>query len=52
MRASVPLIVEAATTCTGELTVDPFAGLHTFTPGEVGAVHVPLAPTVKVKDFF
>ena len=34
----VPVTVEFASTCTGEVTVDPFAGEQRLTPGELGAV--------------
>jgi hypothetical protein len=51
MRASVPVIVAVAFTSTGVLTVDPFDGLHTCTPGDVGALHV-AADTLRGKDVF
>jgi hypothetical protein len=44
----VPVTLAAACTATGELTVDPLAGLHMFTPGLLGAVQPvpPPPPTV------
>lgn len=44
--AAVPLTVVAAETCTGELTVEPLAGVQIFTPGDVGAVQLPVPATV------
>ena len=44
MRASVPAMVAFACTVTGEVTVEPFAGAQTLTPGEVGALQLPPPP--------
>jgi hypothetical protein len=38
MRDMVPVTVADASTGTGELSVEPLTGLHTFTPGLVDAV--------------
>jgi hypothetical protein len=40
----------AACTLTGELTVEPFAGEHTTTPGDVGAVQLPPLALTTVID--
>jgi len=37
--AIVPVMVEAAFTDTGELTVEPFVGAQMCTPAEAGALH-------------
>ena len=52
MREMVPVTVAAACTGTGEATVEPFAGLHTFTPGALGALHAEAPLTVAVTVFF
>jgi hypothetical protein len=44
IREIVPVTVANAWAATGDATVDPFAGLHTFTPGVLGALHVPPPP--------
>jgi hypothetical protein len=46
MRKMVPVTVAAACTGTGEATLEPFTGLHTFTPGALGALHVDDEPMV------
>ena len=51
MREMVPVTVAAACTGTGEATVEPFTGLHTFTPGEPGGLHAPPLVTVAVTVF-
>ena len=40
IRAMVPVTVAADCTVTGEATVEPLAGEHTFTPGEPGAAQL------------
>ncbi len=37
----VPVIFEAAATCTGDVTEEPGAGRQRFTPGELGALQAP-----------
>jgi hypothetical protein len=48
MREMVPDTVAAACTGTGEATVEPFTGLHTFTPGALGGLHAEAPLTVAV----
>jgi hypothetical protein len=50
MRANVPVIVEAACTVTGELTVEPLTGEQTFTPAELGALHDGVIVNVRATD--
>ena len=43
IREMVPVTVDDACTDTGEATVDPFTGWHTFSPGVLGGLQpVPL----------
>src|SRR5512146_3388121 len=39
MRAMVPLTVAAASTRTGELTLEPLPGSHMWIPSELGRLH-------------
>ena len=50
IRARVPVMVACACTCTGEVTLEPLAGLQTLTPGELGALHVPVEGMVYVAE--
>ena len=50
IRANMPVTLPVAWACTGELTVEPFAGLQMWTPAELGAEHEP-APTFSANDF-
>jgi len=51
MRARVPVILAAARTLTGELTVEPLTGEQTLTPAVDGAVQVVVVEeTDKVND--
>jgi hypothetical protein len=52
MRAIVPVTVANACTATGDPTVDPFTGLHTFTPGVLGAPQVPPPPLTVAATVF
>jgi hypothetical protein len=49
IRAMVPVTVADACTGTGEATVDPFTGLHMFTPGALGKLQEPV-PMVYVAN--
>lgn len=52
MRAKVPVMVAAVSACTVVPVAPPFAGEHTVTPGEVGALQLePPLTTVIDTDF-
>ena len=50
MRAKVPVILAAARTLTGELTLEPLTGEQTLTPAAEGAAQVLVEETDKVND--
>src|SRR6185437_5847671 len=44
----VPLTVPLACTCTGEMTVEPLAGVQMWTPGDDGALQDPPPPDHRI----